>query len=182
MTRCTDPDGLSPMPGEAAACPHGRGHPLQGAAPGDHYPEVHGMILASSASRDPVRAGRLRKFARSQSGLRSRERARRVPDEIGRMRATTATPGQRRGIATWLYAREPGRREDLTRKRSPDQGGWQKTESDKGSADLAHSARPARRPAEGGLATCRLGAQTCSGVGKIAGAETVSERLIPQTG
>jgi hypothetical protein len=36
--------------------------------------------------------------------------------------------------------------------------------------------------AEGGLVTCRVGAQTCSGVGKVAGAETVGERLMPQTG
>ena len=36
--------------------------------------------------------------------------------------------------------------------------------------------------AEGGLVTCRLGGQTCSGVGKVAGAETVSERLMPRTG
>ena len=70
----------------------------------------------------------------------------------------------------------------MTRKRSPDQGGWQEPESDKGSADLVHFGCHAAWLAEGGLVTCGLGAQTCSGVGKVAGAETVGERLMPQTG
>jgi hypothetical protein len=49
----------------------------------------------------------------------SEGRARRVPDEKVDQELRRPLPDNTAGIATWLYAREPARQGDLTRKRSP---------------------------------------------------------------
>jgi hypothetical protein len=97
------------------------GHPLH--ATGGHEAvsmtrNIRGMILTLRGTSDPVRARRSHNSLGSRGGLQSRERARRVPDEVVDRGSSRSLPRNTAGTATRLDAREPNRRGDLTRKRS----------------------------------------------------------------
>ena len=75
---------------------------------------MRGMILAIRGMSDRVQGGSAPNSLDRRSGLRSRERARRVPDEVVDRELSRPLPDNTAGIATWLDAREPGRGGDLT--------------------------------------------------------------------
>jgi hypothetical protein len=65
-----------------------------------------------------IQAGKWHNSQGHKGGLRSHERARRVPDEVVDRGLSRPLPDSTAGIATCLVARKPDRLGDLTRKRS----------------------------------------------------------------
>jgi hypothetical protein len=71
---------------------------------------------------DRVEAGRLHNSLDRGRGLRSRERTRRVPDEVVDRELSRSLPDNTESIANCQDARDAGRRGDLIRKRSDREG------------------------------------------------------------
>src|SRR5260370_7469797 len=80
---------------------------------------IRGMVLTAPSGSKWVQAGRPHNSRDRVGGLRSRERARDVPDRVVGRGLSRPLADNIADTATWLDAHERGRGGDLTRKQSP---------------------------------------------------------------